>query len=59
MNNSILVLTQDEKNIIGAMLKELTVSQQYAFSTILATAEERGKAYQENDPLPPNPNPKA
>ncbi|WP_428657653.1 hypothetical protein [Runella sp.] len=36
-----LVFTQEEKSLIGAIMQEMPVSQQYALSTLLKTGENR------------------
>lgn len=38
-----LMLTQDDKNLISALLKEMPVSQQFTLGTILKEAEARAK----------------
>lgn len=38
-----LLLTQEDKALIGALLKEMSVSQQFTLGTVLKEAEARAK----------------
>lgn len=48
-----LLLTHEDKALIGAMLQEMPVSQQFAFGTILKRAEDRALEVARQPQAPP------